>query len=281
MLDSWLFWAVAASFFWGVGGIFVKKSLASVTPLFYNVLVTVVGLFVYIPYAIYLGFNLEKMSWPAFLALAFVAATYLLYFYTISMESVSLVGTVLATYPLATVIFSIVFLGERISSSQIFFGLVILFGVVLIGLPEKVRELKLKKWFVFAFGVSLVVGFADFVAKGVVNRTAMGDYFMMYALGTLPGIMVAYGLDKKGRVWPTVSGAAWGWVLLGALFMELGNVSFFTAFSHGPASLVSPFVSSYQAITVVLAFIFLKERLTKVQAVGVGLAAAGIIFLGA
>lgn len=249
--------------------------------MFYNILVMVVGLFVYIPYAIYLGFNLEKMSWPAFLALTFVSATYLFFFYAVSMESVSLVGTVLATYPLVTVIFSITFLGERISSTQLFFGLVILFGVVLIGLPEKVREYKLQKWFAFALAVSLITGFADFVAKGVVNKTAMGDYFMMYALATLPGIVLAYTLDKKGRVWPTVSGSVWWWVLLGALFMELGNVSFFTAFSRGPASLVSPFVSSYQALTVILAFLFLKERLTKVQALGVGLAVLGIIFLGA
>lgn len=281
MFNSWIFWAVGASLAWGTGQIFIKKSLNGVTPLTYNILVTVVGLLVYLPYAFFLGFDPGNFGAASFLILAFVAATYLFYFYAVSMENISLAGTILATYPAATVFFSIIFLGERLTTNQLFFSLIILLGVVLIGLPEKLRGFKLEKWFVFAVLVSLLVGFADFLAKGVVNQTAMGDYFMLYAMATIPGLLLAYFVDKKGRVWPRLKGKFWLLALMGALGMEVGNVFFFTAFSKGPASLVSPFVSSYQVITVILAIIFLKEKLRKVQALGVALAVLGIILIGA
>ena len=246
----------------------------------YNLLVTLVGFTIYVPYAYSQGFNLQNVKLFDFLILAFVASTYLFYFYIALMSQISLTGTIWACYPVTTIIFSVIFLGEKVTPTQILVSLVILFGVALIGLPEKLKDFKFERWFWLAVAASAVVGFADFLAKSVINNTALGDYFLVYAFATVPGMFMAYLIDKKGRVLPKLSVKIWFMVIVGAILLELGNVFFFTAFSFGPASLVSPVVSSYQAITVVLALIFLKEKLRKVQAVGVALAVLGIILIG-
>jgi drug/metabolite transporter (DMT)-like permease len=57
-------------------------------------------------------------------------------------------------------------------------------------------------------------------------------------------------------------------------------VSFFTALRIGPVSVVSPVVSAYGGITVVLAVVLRGETLTPLQAVGAGLVTGGIILVG-
>ena len=142
------------------------------------------------------------------------------------------------------------------------------------------KNMKFESWFWLAVFCAGLIGFSDFLTKVVINRIPMGNYFLIYAAAGLPGMLAAFILDKKGRVFPKLSKSLWLFASLGGLLFVLGNVFFFMAFSKGPASLVAPVSSSYQAITVVLAFIFLKERLRKVQALGVALAVLGIILIG-
>jgi len=57
-------------------------------------------------------------------------------------------------------------------------------------------------------------------------------------------------------------------------------VSFFTALRIGPLSVVSPVVSAYGGLTVVLAVLIRGESLTPLQALGAALATCGVILTG-
>jgi uncharacterized membrane protein len=280
MFESWIFWAIAASLSWSVGQIISKKSLDHLTPLTYNLLTTVLGLVGYLAFAFFLGIRGSGFSLTSFLILTFVTSTYLLYFYVTSMADISLVGTIWACYPITTMLFSVLFLGERVTPLQVFFVLIILFGVALIGLPQKLKGMKFELWFWLAVFCAGLVGFSDFLVKVVIGRVPMGDYYLIYALSGIPGMLLAFLLDKKGRVLPNLSKSLWLFASVGGLLFVLGNIFFFMSFSKGPASLVAPVSSSYQAITVLLAIIFLKEKIRKVQALGVALAVLGIILIG-
>lgn len=304
MFNSWIFWALGASLFWSVGQIVSKKSLGHLTPLTYNLLTTVLGLVGYLAFAFFLGIKGSGFSLTNFLILSFVTSTYLLYFYVTNLADISLVGTIWACYPITTMIFSVLFLGEKVTPQQAFFVLIILLGVALIGLPSRQdkipnltparrslgeggdkdlgsKKMKFESWFWLAVFCAGLVGFSDFLTKVVINNVSMGDYYLIYALAGLPGMLMAFLLDKKGRVFPKLSKSLWLFASFGGLLFMLGNTFFFMAFSKGPASLVAPVSSSYQAVTVVLALVFLKEKLRKVQALGVALAALGIILIGA
>jgi drug/metabolite transporter (DMT)-like permease len=57
-------------------------------------------------------------------------------------------------------------------------------------------------------------------------------------------------------------------------------LSFFTALRIGPLSVVSPVVAAYGGLTVLLAVLVRGETLTPLQAIGAGLATAGVILTG-
>lgn len=280
IFNSWLFWALAAAVTWGAGQVVAKKGLSYFTPLAYNLLGVPLDVLILLPFALVLGIDLSRLGFWDIPLIVFVTSTYLLYFYAISLGSVALVGTILSLYPLVTMFSAIVFLGERVTGTQIFWSLIILLGAVLIGLKNEPRKSKIEKWFWFALVSAILIGLGDFVAKFVIDRIGPGNYFLLYGPGFIPGLLVAFLVDKSGRRWPRISAPLWLLSILGVSLIVLGIGFFFTAFSKGPASLVAPISSSYAVITVVLAMIFLKEKLTKTQALGVALAVLGIIFVG-
>ena len=102
---------------------------------------------------------------------------------------------------------------------------------------------------------------------------------VLFTLGLVPSAAWA----ARGRPWNTTSGATtrglvWG-VASGAL-AAVGNMAVFAAMSAGGrAAIVIPLTSVYPIVTVVLAWLFLKERLNAIQAVGFLIALAAILLL--
>ena len=60
----------------------------------------------------------------------------------------------------------------------------------------------------------------------------------------------------------------------------LGMATFYLALNRGKASSVVPVIGVYPAFVALLAVVFLSERLSAVQALGVLLAVAGVILVG-
>lgn len=280
MFQSWLFWSFLAVVFWGVGQVMAKGGLAYFSPLTYNIVSTLLGFPVFTAYALYLGVDFSRFGLGDFLILIFIVSTYLLYFYAISLADISLSGTILSAYPLSTIFFSVIFLSERLSSLQLLGALAIIFGVVLMGFPEKTNHRASGRWFWLAISATTLIGFADFLAKSLINRVGVANYLFFYSLAFLPGLLLTFWRDRKGRVWPRLPLKLTIFSLIGAGLIGWGNIPFFMAFATGPASLVSPVVSSNTVITVILAMVFLRERVRPIQALGVLLTILGITFIG-
>ncbi len=282
MFPGWFSWSLLTVFVWGVGQVISKKGLGSFSPLVFNLATFGWGLILYTFYALYLGASFGQFRALFLLLLVFITGTYLLYFYVISLEEVSLTGTLFATYPLSTIIFSLIFLGEKLFPIQIFAVGLIILDVVLIGWPVGGRQFRMSKWFVLSLGVAFLVGFADFLARWLIDRWGVGNYLLYYGWAFLPGILISLHVDRKGRVLPrAASGKSWFYLALGSFLEAVGVLCLFTAFAKGSASVVSPVTSVYAAVTVVLAVIFLKERLRVTQAIGITLAVLGVALIGA
>jgi transporter family protein len=72
------------------------------------------------------------------------------------------------------------------------------------------------------------------------------------------------------------------WAFLTGILGGVGNLAFFQAMVvGGKASVVAPVTALFPMVTVVLALIFLRERLGKVQWAGLGLAFVAIYLLSA
>ena len=271
IFSLWLFWALMTAVSWSVGQVVAKKSLAFFSPLSYNVLSSLVGSIVYLSYAYSLGFDLKRVTVLEVLLTVLICALFILFYYALASEEVSLSGTILSAYPVATVLLSVWFLKENLKLFQFALILTIITGSMLIGWPKKRLSLKKEVWFLFCLLTALLVGLADFLSKVVIGRVGLSGFVFLFGFGPLPGLALTYLWGKKGRRLPKLSSRIWFFSILGAFFMEMGNIFLFTAFSKGPASLVSPVSSIYVALTVILALIFLKEKLRPIQKIGISL----------
>lgn len=280
MFSGWLVWALLASLVWGVGQVVAKKGLNLFTPLAFNFLYVPFDFLISIPIALLLGADPSRVTLFDLLLTILTLTTYILYSYVISMGELSLTGTIISSYPLSTMFFSVALLGERLTVTQFIFTLLIILGVVLIGFPEKLKGLKVEGWFGLAIITALLIGFGDFLAKIVIGRIGVANYFLIYGVSYLPGLAISLVLDKKGRKLPKIPFKDWVSALIGASMVTGAGIFFFVALSKGPASLVAPVASSYTALTVILALIFLKEKLRKIQTFGILLVVLGIILIG-
>ena len=89
-------------------------------------------------------------------------------------------------------------------------------------------------------------------------------------------VSLAFGTRElswsPGALWLTAVSASLG---------GIGLVTFYLALDRGKASLVAPVVGMYPAIVALLSVALLSERLSTVQAVGIGLAILGVVLVGA
>jgi drug/metabolite transporter (DMT)-like permease len=126
----------------------------------------------------------------------------------------------------------------------------------------------------FGLGAALSWGFADYFAALASRR--MGAlrvvlWFHLVATGLLAALVVATDA-LSGVTWSDVT----PFVLVGALGW-LSYLAFYAALAIGPISVVSPIVSGYAAVTVVLAVVIIGERLGALPTIAVVLTIVGVM----
>ncbi len=279
---TWFFYTLLASLLWGIGQIFVKKGYNQISSLWNIIIATIASLLFWLPFSVINGINLLSVPFfPYFILLIISAIFYQVYYYALEKGEISITGTVMSAYPLTTLVLSRIFLGELTSWLQKLAIVTVLLGAVVISLPNKKIKtaVKVSSWLGWAIASVLLVGSADFFAKVIINNIGPFNYMFLLPLFYIPVIFVFAAIDKRGRKLPPLNKNNFSQFLpsiIGVSMIEIGIIFFNMGFAHGPASLVGPLSSSYAAITVILALIFLKEKLTKAQTLGIILTITGI-----
>jgi uncharacterized membrane protein len=275
----WLFYALLTALTLGIGQIFVKKGLKDISPLFNTALATVMGFFIFIPFALLGGVQFDQVFLIAPVALL-IAVLFLVYYYALNHGQISLTGTVIGTYPIVTIILSLLFIHEAPSLYQkLAIGLVLL-GTTLVALPNKLEKVHFGKWFWWALAAVFTIGIADFLIKVLINEYDVFTYLFTYGFCSMLVTGTLCLLDKKGRVLPKFSWKYYLPTLIGVGLIEFSFFIFHLALVDGYISLVSPISGIYVAITAILAWIILKERLSKIQIFGIALSTIGVVLIG-
>ena len=131
-------------------------------------------------------------------------------------------------------------------------------------------------WLWYALLCSFWWGLWGFLSKiGSVSANPL-QMQILFTLGMLP---VAAGmlLQMRWKLDRNVGGATYG--ILSGVATGLGTLGYYAALHQQDASLVTPITGLFPLLTVVLAFIVLRERLNKVQVGGIVLALASIVVL--
>jgi len=134
----------------------------------------------------------------------------------------------------------------------------------------------LPKWLIYSLASLLFWGIFGFLGKVGADRISSAQMQIFFTIGVVPVAMVCL-FRLHFRMVASKLGVAYS-VLMG-IVAALGSLAFFQAMKTGKAALVAPITSLYPALTVVLALIVLKERLNKVQTLGLILAMASVVIL--
>lgn len=108
-------------------------------------------------------------------------------------------------------------------------------------------------------------------------------FCVLYAIGKTvvgAGLAVSYVAPQRPLERRRGSRPFLGAALLAAVLNGLAWVAYLVAFVRGPLAIVQTVTAGYTAVAAVLAVLWLRERLGRVQALGVGLVVAAGMLLG-
>jgi transporter family protein len=181
-----------------------------------------------------------------------------------------------ALYPLVTIILALIFLRERLNVVQgagIGLSLAALWCFnVGSGAPW------LSPWLAVALVPIALWGGSALLQKLATLHASAELATLAFLLGFVP---VAVGAPLvQPMVW-RLPGTTWLLLISLGLCFGLGNLTLIFAYgTGGHASIVTPLASLYSVVTIPLAMLLLGERVTRREALGIGLALIAVVALG-
>jgi uncharacterized membrane protein len=132
------------------------------------------------------------------------------------------------------------------------------------------RETVTAKWFWWMMLCLACWGPYALLSKLGSNEISSYGMQFLFTLGSIPVVLVV--LARQGfKLEKSRKGIIYG--LVAGVLSAAGSIGFFAAFrSGGNASIITTATGMYPVVTVLVALVFLRERITWTQVVGLGFA---------
>jgi transporter family protein len=131
------------------------------------------------------------------------------------------------------------------------------------------------KWLVYSILTLLLWGGWGVVGKKIGDRLTSAETQAFSTIGLLP-LIVVLGARRKGDPGPRVARGV-VFAFLSGLLAGGGNIAYYHALSiGGAASTVTPLTALYPVVTILLAVLFLREKISRVQFAGIVIALCSI-----
>lgn len=264
------------------GYVSIKKSFKELNPSISFFFDACFGLLIWVPFALIIGVNFGQLSLVARFALLSALLSEAFVFYALSKGHLSISGTVFAAYPIFTILFSYFINSERLQPFHwLFVGLTIL-GILIVSFPKEFKkgELKQKLYILWPLAAAMTVGLSDTLSKRIIDKTSAETFLFALAFAQLP-VAIGYLLVTKQSLGQF--GLAlkefnkYKFAILGSFLNIVAVLFLWLAFSSTFASIASPLTAAYPALLVILAVVFLKEKPTLRELVGLFTTIAGIV----
>ena len=271
-LYVWLTPALIALFLYGLGQGLVKKWIGEVPParfcLYYVLATSIVNLGFFItqghPPLLVAG-GLQFLTFGV-LAYLFDGAAWILYFQSIVLGPVAIVGTLSAAYPALTVVFARVFLGEELAPLQYLAVALVIGGCLGLSYTpaDGDSQTTSRRWIPLSLLALVSWGASNTIIKYSYSLPGANEA-KLAVCSSIGGALTlgVFGL-LRGRGGPH-SVRAWVHSFVPMGMMAGGSLGLIIAARHGPISIVTPLIGSYPVVTLIYAALVLKERITRLQ----------------
>ena len=268
---------------WGIydflGGVFAKQ-IGPFKSFFWSQLAGLIAIFL-LAFVFTINFNISALV----ILLSATAAIlysggYLFFFKGFEIGNVSIVAATMNLWAVFTMLFAFLFMGQRLTPIQTLGVLMIISGATLASLNwSGIRKQGLQ----LSAGVrEAVIGaffFGVFWNISEIISEEMGWLFT--TLSVKIGIilfLLSFSLLMKREINLSQATRRTKTMVVLMWIIEAGAVALVNyGLTIGDAILITPIASALSIVTITLAIIFLKERVTILQGVGMGAAIAGIV----
>lgn len=274
--------ALAAMVLWGFEELFLKKAISgmrSMTTLLINTAVGVAVVFLFV--ALFVdGFSL--LSLPDFCLVLIAAVTsffgYYFMYKALEAQELSLIAALDESWILISVLISIVFFAELPSLLQASVIVVVIFGAFLISVDfSSIGKLTLISGAGYELASIIFTGITVPLEKVVVGQVGEANAIIYIAVLVLPMIFIARLVTAERFVkpsWDLARIAAWSGVFDGIAF-----ALYLLALNKLSVAVVAPIIASSLIVSLVLARVFLHERMTAKEIAGACMIFAGVVIL--
>lgn len=288
-METWVMFAIVTVLLCGTAGVMSKFALrgATVSTLVMSSFLVImpVSLFLLLYYVIVRGTGGVDLYHVVLglLSALFANLGFFLYFDSLERGPLLVVGPISSAYPAIIVVAAILFFSEILTAIQAFGILLTMIGVI-----------ALLYFHGAAMGrmpcprpalILAVLAFISWGIWGITLKAALGGLEVVLYLGlsslVMPPLTLGYlKMRNRGKSieLPKFS-LPLALAIISVEFEQLGFYSETFAVSTGPASLVFPVIASYPVVTIVIAYAFLKERISLKEALLILAVVTGIILL--
>jgi len=279
-----LVFAITAMLGFGLAD-FIAKAILTKANVYRTLLISqTIGTVPFLGVALMFDFNPPSQSiLPLALCSGALSAIVMLSFYSaLRLGKATLVSPIASCLSVFAVVLSVVVLGERLTVAQLILIVAVFVGIVLVGLPERTNG-KASHFYLSILLALLVIflggGNAIFQKwVSLADHTLVNFAVMRLSMiGSLAACQPILGQRADIRARGTRKEYV-ALILLG-LVDAFGFFAYYMGFRAGFVSIVAPIANSSAAVTIVLARLFLSERVPFHQRIGVITILAAIALL--
>lgn len=274
---------IGGMFGWGIydflGGVF-SKQIGSFKSLFWSQLAGLISIFLL---ALWLKADMAISStailWAVIAAIVY-SVGYLFFFKGFEKGNVPIIAATMNLWTVFTMFFAFVLMGQRLTATQSIGVLLIIAGATLASIDwGRIRHQKpqlslgVKEAILGAFFFGIFWNISEIISEeiGWLSTT------LLVKLGIVIFLLI-FAFAKRQTLGRLNSSAKVKAVILLMGAIEVGAVSLVNyGLTIGDAILITPIASALSIVTIMLAVVFLKDRVSKPQGLGIVMAIVGIV----
>ncbi|MBU6359208.1 MAG: DMT family transporter [Chloroflexi bacterium] len=267
---------------WGIydflGSVF-SKQIGSFKSLFWSQLAGLISIFLL---ALWLKADIAISSTAILAAIAAIVYSvgYLFFFKGFEKGNVPIIAATMNLWTVFTMFFAFVLMGQRLTATQSIGVLLIIAGATLASIDwGRIRHQKpqlslgVKEAILGAFFFGIFWNISEIISEdiGWLSTT------LLVKLGIVIFLLI-FAFAKRQTLGRLNSSAKAKAVILLMGAIEVGAVSLVNyGLTIGDAILITPIASALSIVTIMLAIVFLKDRVSKPQGLGIVMAIVGIV----